>query len=98
MHQVHPGHQLEQLAEDMGGSSDPTRRHGELAGIGFGIGDKLGNRLNWNRRIYLQDTGCTDEAGDRHDVADEIEVELVVECRVERVRRMDKEERVTIRR
>jgi hypothetical protein len=73
MHQVHPGHKLEQLAENMGGSSDPTRRHGELAGIGLGIGDELGNHPGRNRRIYLQDAGCTDEASDRHDVAAEIE-------------------------
>src|SRR5262249_26419548 len=89
---------LEQLAEDMGGSSDPTRRHGELAGIGLGIGDKLGNGLGRNRRIYLEDTGCTDEAGDRQDVAAEIETKLFVYRSIDRVCRSDEEQCVTIRR
>ena len=31
--------------------------------------------------------GCADDARDRRDVADEIEIELVVERRVDRVRR-----------
>ena len=32
--------------------------------------DELGNRLDRNRWIYLQDEGHTDDAGDRRDVAD----------------------------
>ena len=41
--------------------------------------------------------GIADDARDRRDVADEIEIELVVERRVDRVRRADQEERVAIR-
>jgi hypothetical protein len=41
--------------------------------------------------------GHDNNAGDRRDVADEIEVELVIECRVKRVRRLDEEERIAIR-
>jgi hypothetical protein len=98
VHQVHPGHDLEQLAEHLGRSSDPTRRHVEFAGIGFGIGDKLGKRLRRNRLIDLQDTGCTDDAGDRHGVADEIEIEVVIQRRVDRTCRAEQKERVAIRR
>ena len=43
-------------------------------------------------------SGCANDARDRRDVADEIEIELVVERRVDRVRRSDKEERVAVRR
>src|SRR5262249_35314565 len=37
-------------------------------------------------------------AGDRHDVVDEIEIEIVVETRVDCVRRDGQEERITVRR
>ena len=43
-------------------------------------------------------SGEADDARDRSDVADEIEVELVVERRVDRVRRADQEERIAVRR
>ena len=42
--------------------------------------------------------GHADDARDRRDVADEIEIELVVERRVDRVRRIDQEQRVAVRR
>src|SRR5262249_6700348 len=45
-----------------------------------------------NARRFTQSPG-----GDRRDVADEIEVELVIEHGVHRVRRMDQEERIAIR-
>ena len=40
--------------------------------------------------------GIADDARDRRDVADEIEIELVVERRVDRVRSRDQEERVAV--
>ena len=43
-------------------------------------------------------SGHAADARDRRDVADEIEIELVVERRVDRVRRSDQEERVAVRR
>ena len=48
--------------------------------------------------MYHHDKGAADDARDRRDVADEIEIELVVERRVDRVRRTDQEERVAVRR
>ena len=71
-----------------GRGPDAGRRHVDLARIGLGVGDELGNRLGRNRWIYLHDSGDADEACDRRDVADEIEIELVVKRRVDRVRRM----------
>ena len=56
-----------------------------------------GTRLGRNRRIYHHDVGAADDARDRRDVADEIEIELVVERRVDRVRRTDQEQRVAVR-
>src|SRR5215831_8295639 len=69
----------------MAGTSDPTRRHGELAGIGLGVSDELGKRLGRNRRVHQHDVGVDDNAGDRCDIANEIETELVVQRRVDRV-------------
>ena len=82
---VDAGHHLEQLAGYMGGVPVPARRHVDLARIGLGIGDELGNRLGRNRWIHHHDMGRADDARDRRDVADEIEIELVVERRVDRV-------------
>src|SRR5436305_1777974 len=73
VHEVHPGHHLEQLADDMRWSSNPTRRHGEVAGVGLGISDELGNGLGRNRWVHHHDVGTSDDARDRRDVADQIE-------------------------
>ncbi len=48
--------------------------------------------------MYHHDQGTADQARDRCDVANEIEIELVVECRIDRVRRTDQEQRVAVRR
>ena len=74
------------------------RRHVDLARIGLGVGDELGNGLGRNRWIDHHDNGNAADARDRRDVADEIEIELVVERRVDRVRRSDQEERIAVRR
>ena len=71
--------------------------HVELARIGLGIGDELGKRLGRNRRVHHHDKGHPDQARDRCDVVDEIEIEFVVKRRIDRVRRTDQEERVAVR-
>jgi hypothetical protein len=48
--------------------------------------------------MHHHDVGFTAKACDRCDVADEIEIELVVERGVDRVRRSDKEKRIAVRR
>src|SRR6516165_2159555 len=82
----------------MGGSSDTSRCHVELAGIGLGVGDKLRNRLDRYRWIHLHNEGLTMKARDWRDVVDQIEIELVVERGVDRVDRSGDKERVSIRR
>src|SRR5262247_2973786 len=81
----------------MGGGSDTTRRHGELAGIGLGIGDELGDRLRWNREVRYHWVGHTGDAGNRRDVAAEIETKLFVQRSIDRVCRSDEEERIAVR-
>src|SRR5215475_2249306 len=80
----------------MGRASDDARRKVDLARISLGISDELGDRLGRNRWMHQHDVGHDHNAGDRRDVTDEIEVELVIERRVHRVRRMDQEERIAI--
>src|SRR5262249_35324310 len=46
--------------------------------------------------MYHHDEGCANDASDWRDVADEIEIELVVERRIDRVGRSDQEERVAV--
>ena len=86
MNHVDAGHHLEQLVCHMGGRADAGRRHGDFARIGLGMGDELGNRLGRNRGMDLHDEWRTGDAGDRRDIADEIEIKLVVERRVDGVR------------
>src|SRR5262249_31910474 len=77
----------------MGWASNGARRNVDFAWISLGISDELGDRLGRNRWMHHHDVGHDNNAGDRRDVADEIEVELVIECRVERVRRSGHKER-----
>src|SRR5262249_8554312 len=56
-----------------------------------------GDGLSRNRWIDHHDEGEADEACDRRDVAEEIEVEPVVKCRVDRVRRAHQEKCVAVR-
>src|SRR5262249_57404447 len=59
----------------------------------------LGNRLSGAGGIYRHDKWCADNASDRCNVADEIEVELVIERRVGRACvGPDHEQRVAVRR
>src|SRR5262249_55952744 len=60
-------------------------REGTDAGIGLGIGDELGNRLDRHRGVHLYGKRLASNARNRRDVANEIEIELVVERRVDRV-------------
>src|SRR5262249_1436668 len=92
MNHVDAGHHPEQLRPPEGGSSDTTRRHGELTGIGLGISDELRNRFGRYRWMY----GVPDDAGDWRDLAEKIEIELFVRRSIDRVCRSDEEECVAI--
>src|SRR5262249_12340386 len=58
--------------------------------------DELGNRLSRDLWIYRHDKWCADNASDWRDIADEIEIELLVECRIDRVETTDQEKRVAV--
>jgi len=70
----------------------------DLARIGLGIGDELGNGFDRKRRIDHCDQRNAHETCDRHDVADEIEIELVVIGRIDGVGGGGQQQRVAVRR
>ncbi len=97
MEHVDASQQLEQLSPDMGRASAAARRHADLARIGLGVGDELGNRPGRDRWIYFHDKGQVADHCDRSDVVDEIEVEFIVQCRVHCHRRGDQEQGIAVR-
>jgi hypothetical protein len=64
--------------------------------ISLGISDELGDRLGRNRLMHHHDVGHDNDAGDRRDVANEIETKLFVQRSIDCVGRGDQEERVAI--
>ena len=98
VHHVDAGHHLEQLARHVDRGAVAGRRHVELAGIGLGVGDQLGDRLDRKRRMDIHHVGKADDAGDRDDVAQKVETELVVERGVDGIGRRHQQQRVAVRR
>ena len=92
------GHHIEQLAEHMVGAADAGRRHVDLARIGFGVGNEFRDRLRRHPRIDHHHRRNGDDARDGFDVLDEIELERLVERRIDGVGLRDPEQRVAVRR
>ena len=55
---IDSGHKLEQFAGHMDRCAGTRRCHVDLARIGLGIGDELGNRVDGNRWMEHHDVGC----------------------------------------
>ena len=72
------------------------RRPVDLAWIGLGIGDELGNRLGRHRRIDLHHVRHPHDARNRGRIPQEVEGKLRIERRVDGVRRVDQEQRVAV--
>src|SRR4029453_19636193 len=80
----------------MGRGSRAAREHAELTRAGFGVRDQLGDRSRRNRRVHDEDESVAGDACDSCDVTDEIEIELVIEGRIDGVWYATDEERVPI--
>ncbi len=93
-----PVHRLEQFVGEMDRRAVAGRCHVQLSGIGFYIGDELGNVVGRDRRIDLQHVGHARHAGDRREVAFQIELGIVEERGVDRIHCGDKQQRVAVRR
>src|SRR5258706_11756007 len=59
---------------------------------------EFGNAVGRKSWIYEHDEGRAEDARDRRDVTDEIEIELVVECRVDRIERAGEEQGIPVSR
>jgi hypothetical protein len=80
----------------MWSAPNATRCHIDLARICLGIIDELGNRLGWNRGMNHHDVDRAQQACDRFNITNEIEIKLGIEHRVNRVRRRDEKECVAV--
>src|SRR5438874_13712576 len=69
----------------------------DLARIRPVISYQFGYRLEGDRWIHRDDERHADNARDRSDIANEIEIKIVVERRVNRGRRTDQKKRVAVR-
>ena len=98
MKHVDACHHLEQLTGHMRGRADTERCQGHLTGVGFSVSDQFRNCLNGNRWMDLKDQRRTDQASDHDDVTNEIEIELLKERNVDRIRRTGSKQRVAITR
>ena len=96
MQHVNSCHSLEELAGNIIHGAVATRCKGDLAGISFGVGDEFRQRLRGVCRIHHHDEGGARDAGDRRDVADEIEIQFRVEAHIGNGRRADQEQRVAV--
>src|SRR5215831_127253 len=80
----------------MWSAPNATRCHIDLARVGLGIIDELRHRLGWNRGMSRHDVDCTQQACDRFNITNEIEIKLGIERCVDSVRRRDEKERVAV--
>ena len=96
MNHVDAGHHLEQFPADMCRSSIAGGCHADFARVGLGVGDEIGNRFGRDGWICLQNNGHAHDGGDRRNVADEVEIELVVKRGIDGVRRTDRDKRMAI--
>jgi len=76
--------------------ADAWRRDVDLARISFGIGDKLAKRRGGKRWTDQQHHRQPNHAGDRRDIPDEIEIEFLVERRIDGIGRDDSQQRVAV--
>jgi hypothetical protein len=77
--------------------ADAGRCHVDLSRVGLGIGDELGNRFGRDQRVHEDNHRHPDDAADRRDVADEIEIEFRIERGVDRVGDRGRQQRIAVR-
>jgi hypothetical protein len=97
MGHANAGHHLELLAREVADAAGPGRTHVDLARIGFRVGDELRHRFRRYRWVDRHHQRRSADPGDWHNVAQEIEAEIVVECGIGRVVRAGQKQRVAIR-
>jgi hypothetical protein len=84
--QVDASHHLEQLTRHVWPGSRSRICHINLAGMGLGISDELGNRLGRNRWMDDHHVRRANDAPNWRDVPNEAEIKFVVKCSVDGTR------------
>jgi hypothetical protein len=87
---------FEQLTGNVWRGPDAGRRHVEFARIGLGVSDEFRNRLGRNRWIDNHDKGRADDARNRHDIANEIKIKILIKGRIDRIRWRGQKERIAV--
>jgi hypothetical protein len=96
MYQINAGHHLEQFTGNVSRTSIAARAHADLAGIGFSVGDELGNSRDRKRWIDLHDMRHTDDARNRRNITNEVVVEFFEQCCIDCCRSTDHEKRIAV--
>ena len=96
MHHTNSCHDLEQLARQLDQATNSSRSKANLARIGFCIGDEFGDRLGGKRGMHHLDKRPTGDARHRCNITDDVEAQLVIECRIDCVRRVSQQKRVAV--
>jgi hypothetical protein len=91
-----PRHHLEQFPRHVHRRAAARRGHVDLARIGLGIGDELGDGLGRHVRVHHHHVGEQHRPGNRRAVANEIERQLVVERRIDGVVGSDEADGVAV--
>src|SRR5262245_3101840 len=80
------------------GSSVAGRSHIDLVWVGPCVGNKVREGLGWNRGINLDNKRHATDARDRYDIPQEVEFEILMQRRIDRVRWTSQKQCVTVRR
>src|SRR5262245_29013711 len=97
VHNVDARSHLEELRRNMLLATSTGRCKIELARVGLKVRDKFGNGFCRDGRTYLHNKRCAVKACDRCDVADEVEIEIVVERCIDRVWWNTSDKRMAVR-
>src|SRR5262249_21416960 len=78
--QINASYHLEKFSDHMSRAPIAARAHADLAGIGLGMGDELGNRRDRKRWIHLHDMWHAVDVHTRCNTANEVECEFYEHC------------------
>ena len=99
MQHLDAGHLLQHRGAQVVGRAGAGRRVGDLAGIGFGVGDELRQRVRRHRRVHHHRVGHIGEQRDRGEILHAVERHVGDERVVHRVHaHRVEQDRVAVRR
>src|SRR5438105_3846141 len=87
MPHVDTGHASEQLPREMGRRANPGRSNRKLAGIAPRLVQQLGKRPSRKCRVHDNKARLATDARDRQKVANEIEFEVIMQRRAQKIAR-----------